>query len=275
MSEPTSVPSPADRSNAADSGLPHSAGAGAGSSEPDTSRLLEFLDQAAEDFHRHAAALTDSEVRAPSLLPGWSRGHVLAHVAGVAHGMARQLEYAADGRRIELYDGGAEGRNAAIEADAVLPAEDLHTRVAAGLDRARAAFHRLDDAAWNAPISYRDGTVKTGGLALWRELAIHAVDLGSGPEPDGWSQELCAHLFDFLAARVPEGLRLRLEPAGMDPLVLTHPASPAPFNTVTVRGIASDIAAWLAGRTPTLGSLEVDGGGGLPELLPWPSALAR
>lgn len=274
MSEPTSAPSSADRSDAASGGLPNAAGQGAGSGEPAPSRLVEILNQEAQDFLRHSGALTDSEVRAPSLLPGWTRGHVLAHVAGVSHAMARQLDYAAQGRRIELYDGGTEARNAAIEAGAVLPAAELHAYVADGVEKARAAFAGVDEAGWDAPITYRDGTVKTGGLAMWRELAIHAVDLGCGPAPEGWSQELCDHLFHFLAARVPEGLRLRLEPTGMDPLVLSNPGSPAPFNTVTVRGIASDLAAWLAGRTPTLGSLEADGGV-LPDILPWPAAKAK
>jgi maleylpyruvate isomerase len=34
-----------------------------------------------------AAALTDAQAREPSLLPGWTRGHVLTHIARNADGM--------------------------------------------------------------------------------------------------------------------------------------------------------------------------------------------
>ena len=62
-----------------------------------------------------AAKLTEQDIKAPSELPGWSRGHVLAHICGIANAMGRQLEYAARGEGVELYDGGFEGRNRAIE----------------------------------------------------------------------------------------------------------------------------------------------------------------
>jgi len=34
---------------------------------------------------------TDADVRAPSLLPGWTRGHVLSHIARNADGITRTL----------------------------------------------------------------------------------------------------------------------------------------------------------------------------------------
>jgi len=33
-------------------------------------------------LHRALDGLTDEQVRAPSPLPGWTRGHVLAHAGG-------------------------------------------------------------------------------------------------------------------------------------------------------------------------------------------------
>ncbi len=39
------------------------------------------LAEATERLLATAARLTDEDLRAPSLLPGWTRGHVLAHVA--------------------------------------------------------------------------------------------------------------------------------------------------------------------------------------------------
>lgn len=244
---------------------------------PAPSQLVAILEAAAADFRDRIQFLTDDDVRASSQLPGWSRGHVLAHVAGVAEGMARQLEYAGRGATIELYDGGVEGRNRAIEEGAVLNADSHRSKLNDALDRVLSAFSGLQEADWNAPISYRSGVVRDGGLALWRELAIHLTDLGLGAEADTWSPQLCEHLFGFLSARVPAGVRLRLQPLGLAPRVLGNFAPGEPVSrTVSVNGMATDIAAWLAGRTPNLGSLRAEAaadGVELPKLLPWPSAL--
>ncbi|HET6241975.1 MAG TPA: maleylpyruvate isomerase N-terminal domain-containing protein, partial [Arthrobacter sp.] len=64
-------------------------------------KLLEQLQRAADVVAGIAAALTVQDVKAPSELPGWSRGHVLAHVRGNANAMARQVEYSARGDSIE------------------------------------------------------------------------------------------------------------------------------------------------------------------------------
>ena len=72
--------------------------------------LLEELHLAVGVVAGMAATLTDPDIKAPSELPGWSRGHVLAHIAGISNAMARQLEYAARGESVDLYDGGYEGR---------------------------------------------------------------------------------------------------------------------------------------------------------------------
>ena len=140
---------------------------------------------------------------------------MLAHICGIANAMARQLEFAAQGESIELYDGGYEGRTRAIEMAAGHTLAEHRADLDAALDRALRAFETLDDAGWQAPISYRGGVVFDGGLALWRELVIHATDLGTGRGPETWSRPFCEHLFDFLAARVPEGQRFVLQPLGL------------------------------------------------------------
>ena len=257
-----------------------------GSARPADPQLLLNLEAAAAAFTNGIAGLTDADVRAPSALPGWTRGHVLTHVAGVAEGMARQLEYAARGEQIELYDGGADGRNHAIEQGAVRGADRQRADLDRALEKALAAFSALSADGWNAPISYRNGVVRDGGLALWRELVIHLTDLGIGVGADTWTPEFCGHLFGFLQARVPAGLRLRLLPFGLQALTLAGPdgrAGTGPalgqggaVTTVSVSGLATDLAAWLAGRTPNLGSLRAEAaadGVELPVLLPWPSAL--
>lgn len=237
--------------------------------EPSTTQLLADIESAAATVQAKAASLTDDAVRAPSALPGWSRGHVLAHVCGISDAMTRQLEYARRGEKIELYDGGYEGRTKAIELaaghTAAEHARDLDRALGGALD----AFRGLGEADWQRPVAFRGGVVYDGGLALWRELVIHLTDLEVGRGPETWSRPFCEHLFHFLAARVPEGLRLKLQPLGLPPVTLG-----AGDRSVSVNGMLTDIAAWLAGRTPSLGSLRATAaadGVDLPELLPWPS----
>ena len=139
------------------------------------------------------------------------------------------------------------------------------------LDRALRAFDSLDAAGWQESITYRGGVVFDGGLALWRELVIHASDLGTGRGPETWSRPFCEHLFDFLSARVPEGQRFVLQPLGLPSVVIGSGG-----KSTVINGMVTDIAAWLAGRTPTLGSLRATAaadGVDLPELLPWPAGV--
>jgi maleylpyruvate isomerase len=243
---------------------------------PEPAALLAELHKAAAVVTSIAAKLTDADVKAPSALPGWTRGHVLAHLAGISHAMARQLEYGGRGETVELYDGGQEGRTKAIDMAAGHDAPTHQADLQAALDRALAAFDALGNpgngtAHWQTPISYRGGVVLDGGLALWRELVIHTSDLGTGRGPETWSRNFCEHLFDFLAARVPAGQKFVLQPLGLPPVTIGSGG-----RSTVISGMITDIAAWLAGREPTLGSLRASAaadGVDLPELLPWPSGV--
>ena len=233
--------------------------------------VLTELHKAADVVASQAAKLTQDDVPAPSELPGWTRGHVLAHLTGIANAMARQLEFAARGETVELYDGAHEGRTKAIEMAAGHSLDEHRSDLDAALDRALRAFDALDDAGWQVPIAYRGGVVLDGGLALWRELVIHASDLGAGPGPETWSRQFCEHLFDFLSARVPEGQRFVLQPLGLQPVTIG-----AGGRSTVISGMVTDIAAWLAGREPSLGSLRASAaadGVDLPELLAWPAGV--
>lgn len=236
-----------------------------------TEALLAELHKAADVVASQAGKLAEEDVPASSLLPGWTRGHVLAHLAGISNAMARQLEFAARGETVELYDGGQEGRTKAIEMAAGHTLTEHLADLDSALERAMRAFDSLDAGGWQVPISYRGGVVQDGGFALWRELVIHASDLKTGLGPEAWSRPFCEHLFDFLAARVPDGQRFVLQPLGLPPVTVG-----TGNRSIVINGMLTDIAAWLAGREPSLGSLRASAaadGVDLPELLPWPSGV--
>jgi maleylpyruvate isomerase len=202
------------------------------------------------------AGLDDAAVRAPSGLPGWSRGHVLTHIANFSEAMTRQVDEAIAGRLVEVYDGGRPARDAGIEVGAGRSAKELKQHVSQATEGLLAAWAKVDD--WSLPVRYRDGTLTDTAYAGWREFEIHTVDLALEPTTDDWSEEFCRHLCDFLRARTPESIHLILD-AGE-----TRWENGTGEERV-LRGKLTDLAAWYAGRTP-VGPVD----GPIPELLPWP-----
>jgi maleylpyruvate isomerase len=190
--------------------------------------------------------LTDDAARAPSALPGWTRGHVLTHIEGVGRALARQARYAPLGKQIEVYDGGRPTRDAAIEAGHGRGAAELTAALADALDEVEASWAAVGPDDWDRPVAYRDGVL---------------LDAGLGRTSTAWSQPFCEHLVDQLGPRVPDGVRLTLT-ATDGPWHRTIGAGAA----VEVRGARTDLAAWLAGRRP-LGPLTGDP---LPALGDWP-----
>lgn len=235
-------------------------------------QLLDRLKAAADNVSLKVDGLADADVVVPTELPGWTRGHVLAHLAHVSNAVARQIEYALRGERIEFYDGGTGGRTQAIEMNAGHAAAEHREYISTALTRAFLVLDALDESQWTLPVSYRDGDVRGVALAYWRELVIHLADLQLGRGPETWSKEFCLYLIEFLSVRVPDGLRLKLLPVGLAPLTIGTGT-----RTVSISGMLTDIVAWLAGRTPTLGSLRAEAAADsveLPTLQPWPSAFA-
>jgi maleylpyruvate isomerase len=198
--------------------------------------------------------LTDAQVQAASALPGWTRGHVLGARLAFARAADRQIALAFGEREAEFYDGGRAGRDAAIEAAAARPAADLVCGLWRALEALDTAWSRIGAADWDRPVTYRGpGTLTDILFACWRESQIHLVDLRLGARPAEWSAAFCAHLFEFLAVRAPDGTRIDLSTP--DGQVRTIGSGE---RVVVVAGTLTDLAAWLSGREPD-GALEAAG----------------
>ncbi|HXB49267.1 MAG TPA: maleylpyruvate isomerase N-terminal domain-containing protein [Streptosporangiaceae bacterium] len=92
----------------------------------------------------------------PSLLPGWTRGHVLTHLARNAEGGTRLLGWARTGVPSHEYESLA-ARAAAIEAGADRPAEVLIHEVRQTADAFAAAATRMRPDAWQRVVRYAAG----------------------------------------------------------------------------------------------------------------------
>ena len=153
------------------------------------------------------AGLDDDDlVRAPSVLPGWSRGHVLTHLARNADSHVRILDGAMRGESLEQYAGGVEERAAAIEAGAARSAAELADDVRSAAARLEDAWAAMTPEAWDGHGFARGRVWPCRGLPFlrWREVEVHHADLGLGYE---WPDDYLAHelpvALDGLPTRLP------------------------------------------------------------------------
>ena len=238
----------------------------------EVSHSLDRLAAATDRVLMTATALTDAQAREPSLLPGWSRGHVLTHIARNADGMVNLLRWARTGVPAPMY-ASAESRAADIEAGAGRPAADLATDVRDASATLTAEAARMPEDAWTAQVRALNGPPFPALGVLERRLSeveIHHVDLDAGYAPGDWP-------VDFLSEALP---RVAGSFAGRDdvpPCVAWAEGAKDSFRlgpehagqpAVSIRGQPADLLAWLLGRSDG-STLTVAGGGTLPELPPW------
>ncbi|WP_458077608.1 maleylpyruvate isomerase family mycothiol-dependent enzyme [Streptomyces sp. EMB26] len=217
--------------------------------------------EAHRTLERLVAGLSDQQVAEASALPGWSRGHVLAHLTDNARMFARLARHALRGELVAGYDGGVDERNAIIEATAGRSAAEHRAQLAAHTAGLEASWACATDVDWSRPVTFRNADLAATVFARWRETWIHMVDLQLGVRPDDWPEDLAAHAIDFLFSRLPAGTHVRAEDVGRQ-----WSGGDGPPVTMVTGGVR-DLAAWLAGRTPVVPPVAAEE---LPALGPWP-----
>lgn len=222
--------------------------------DPDIRAALRLMNEGTEFFHETLAQLQDFQVGAASLLPGWSRRHVIAHVAFNARALARLVEWAATGVEQKMYESD-DARNAEIEEGASLPAPELRALVRETTDELDFAWRELSDESWHAQVRMRTGPPFPATGTIWlrtREVWLHAVDLDSGASFDDFPPGMVDHLLgNVLSAwrgrRAAEGLpNFVLQPT--DRGGPKSVGSPTDADAVVLRGSAVDLARWATGR---------------------------
>lgn len=209
----------------------------------------------------------DDAFAAPSALPGWSRGHVLTHIARNADAMINLLTWVATGKETPAY-ASTDARNADIDAGATRAPAEIRDDVVASSDRLAAVVRKLPKEAWSRHITNVQGREIPATDVPWmraREMWIHAVDLDIGASfgdlPPPMLTELLADVTAAMGTR--EGCPpMRLVAEGGMWTVGDE------LGAVTVTGSAPDLAAWLLGRSRGR-ELRADGARKLPSLPRW------
>ncbi|GAB3618224.1 mycothiol-dependent maleylpyruvate isomerase NagL [Okibacterium endophyticum] len=208
-------------------------------------------------YSRKLNELADADIDAPSLLDGWDRRHLIAHVGLNARALTRLIEWAATGVETPMYTS-PEQRNEEIEFSATLPVQALRNLSDHAAIHLTVEWRDLPDAAWSNQVRTAQGRTVPVSETVWmrtREVWIHAVDLGNGARFEDFPPQLLDALTnDVLGVwerrREAEGLPLfRLEAidrpalsaaAGVDSTRGTEP--------IVLRGTAAALARWATGR---------------------------
>jgi maleylpyruvate isomerase len=212
---------------------------------------VERVAAAQQRLRETVAGLDDAAMRAPSGLPGWSRGHLVTHIARNAESCCRLLDWARTGVVAEQYPS-AEARAADIEAGAGRSAAEL-------AEDLRATDEAFLAAAEALPVDRRD--VEVRALAgwthpawytvyrRWREIEVHHVDLDAGYCAADWPGDyLRWELTDSLAALGAAVGASRVTATDLDLDLATGATGPE------LADAGHRLLAWLTGRPGATGT---------------------
>lgn len=237
----------------------------------DPGALVAEIATATQQVLDSAERLTPERMAGPSLLPGWSRAHVLTHLARNADGLGNLAHWANTGVPTPMYPPG-NARDAAIEEGAHRPADEILVDLRTASARLEDTLLSMSTAAWGAKVALRDGR-EFAALQLpyrrIRELYVHHVDLAAGWTPAHWpgdfaTRELFEVAASFRGRRDTMPLLLLDEDTGRRLAIGPEDAAPV----ATVSGRRRTLLAWLIGRTGGDG-LVLDPPGQVPPLPAW------
>ncbi|MEE2031365.1 maleylpyruvate isomerase family mycothiol-dependent enzyme [Rhodococcus chondri] len=203
------------------------------------------------------AELTDDELNGPTLLEGWSRRHLVAHIGYNAAALCRLMDWAATGVETPMY-ASTEQRGQEIAEGATLSPAAIRNLFAHTVARLDEKWRNLPEAAWQAQVRTAQGRLVPAEETAWmrtREVWIHAVDLANGGRFGDFPQVVLESLLDDIVGmwrKKDLGAGIALEVEGRAPVVVKDGAD----VTQTVQGDLPAVVRWAAGR----GAVGVAGG---------------
>lgn len=192
-------------------------------------------------FTDAVARLDDESLDAPTPLPGWTRKHLIAHIAANAEGIGNLVRWAATGTETPMY-ASADERAAGIAKGSTMSAQQLTSWLTGSAEALNTAMDQLTPDQWVREVRTAQGRIVPATETPWmraREVGVHTVDLAVGigfaDLPDDFNHALCE---DILAKRGLDRLPPQVDGASLP-----------------------QITAWLAGRPHALTDA--------PDIGPW------
>jgi maleylpyruvate isomerase len=208
-------------------------------------------------------ALPDADWGAPSVCVGWSRAHVIAHVALNAEGLGDAVRGLLDGQPTTMYESN-ERRDEDIAALAAAEPDQIRGRLRTSAACFADAITGLSSLPADATFDRTPGgTVMRAAvvpLLRLREVEIHHADLRAGYTHADWPHETAIRFFERDAGRY-DGPPLSAYATDLD---RTYPLGAPAEGDPVVSGPVSALAWWLTGRDP--GDVLTSSTGALPEM---------
>jgi maleylpyruvate isomerase len=218
---------------------------------PPREHALAWAYDGAAHLRALLARMGDDAFAARSGLAGWSRAHVLSHIARNADAMVNLLEWARTGTPTPAY-ASREQRDADIESGSRRSPAEIRRDVTASSDRLAAVVRGMPASAWSHKVTHPSGLEIEASAIPWfraQEMWIHAVDLDVGASFDDLPVPMLIALVDEVVATLstredcPE---LRLTAADQQRSWVLGAVADPPES---VTGPLAGLAAWLLGRT--------------------------
>ncbi|MEV7551051.1 maleylpyruvate isomerase N-terminal domain-containing protein [Amycolatopsis sp. NPDC089917] len=214
--------------------------------------LLERVRTLHDEWERLVRGLDETAVRGPSGLPGWTRAHLLSHLARNADGLVNLLTWAKTGVETPMYAGEA-ARDGDIEKGAYRSAEEIAEDVAGSAARLVEIASSLPDDAWSVRVRARQGREIPAEFVLWlrlSETSIHLADLDLGYD-FARVADLLGDEFDVVVGNaigmyggdLPAVLLVAAEPNGY-----RHEWRLGEGEPVTLTGTRGEVLKWVTGR---------------------------
>ncbi|WP_167137203.1 maleylpyruvate isomerase family mycothiol-dependent enzyme [Diaminobutyricimonas sp. TR449] len=204
-------------------------------------------------FGRKLNELPDAEFGEPSLLPGWTRAHVIAHVGYNARAIARLIEWANTGVETPMYES-TEARGYEIEYGATLHPIALRNLYEHAAIHLNVEWRDTPQDAWTHEVRTAQGRIVPASETVWmrtREVWIHAVDLGNGARFSDIPESVLSRLLDDVTGAwktrgTDTDLVLRVDGTSGTDNEYGDVDSAAP---TVIRGSLPQVAAWATGRS--------------------------
>lgn len=214
---------------------------------------LAPIEASTRRFLATVEALPEDAIAGDSLIPPWTRGHVISHVCRASDSLVRLLTWARTGIETPQY-ASMDARAAEIEAGARRPVARQAADVAASAERFAEAVRALTAAAWQSPVRPRTGELRTPEtlVPMWlRELEIHHADLNAGYSfgdiPWSAARWILDDIADALARRESGSPALLLRATDSD---FRRDLTGDRRAAVEIVGAQADLLGWLSGRVP-------------------------
>jgi maleylpyruvate isomerase len=230
-------------------------------------RRLRWARLGTERLREILPFLAGSDPAAPSLLPGWTRAHVLAHLDQNATALGNLLTWARTGIPTPMYRS-PQDRDRAIEQGSRLPADVLIEAVRKSADLLGASMDALPARSWRSIVASGLGRRIPAAEVPWlraREVWVHAVDLRAGAEFAAFPVDLGRELIIDVARTLGSKLSASGVVLSATDTAVEIAVGPQPPRS-RVSGTTADLLAWLTRRQA--GALAVDNGE-LPEMPRW------